>query len=266
MRISLIISTYNNARRLDLCLQSVARQKVMPDEIVIADDGSSDDTANVIDEWRKRISVPLIHVWQEDNGFRLAAARNKAMATATGDYLVQIDGDILLSPSFIADHRRLARKGSYCKGTRVRLDRERTDKIMATGTAPSFHWWSSGQINRGKAFRILPLAYLFAAFFKKDRATAKGCNMSFWRDDIVRVNGYDETFEGWGREDDDLAHRLFRSGVKMRELRFAALCRHLWHEENSRDSFDDNADYCRRQDESGVIRCVKGLEGALERQ
>lgn len=261
LEISLLVSTYNRSDALIACLESVRRQRLLPKEVLIADDGSREDTRNAIDMISRDFPVPIIHVWHEDRGFRLAAIRNKAIARASGEYLVQTDGDILLHPMFLADHAAFARRGCYVKGVRVKLGRELSEKICADPTGwVSNLLWRKDIDDRHKAVRSLPLARWFAAHFKKGKAHGLGCNMGFWISDLYAVNGYDETFEGWGREDDDIAHRLHRQGVEMRDLRFAALCAHLWHPENSRADMDRNVRLCNERDAAGIIVAAKGLD------
>ena len=96
MKITLIISTYNFPIALNLCLESVTKQTVMPDEIVIADDGSAEETTNLIRAWRQRLPMPVKHVWQENKGFRKTIVMNMGFAVCTGDYIIQIDGDIVM--------------------------------------------------------------------------------------------------------------------------------------------------------------------------
>ena len=260
--VSLVVSTYNRPDALEACLESVRRQRVLPDEVIVADDGSGPATARLVDRLAASFPVPLVHVWHEDKGFRLAKIRNRAMAKAKGDYIVQTDGDIIMHPDFIADHKRFARRGFYVKGVRVKLGEDLSRSLCASPDRnPSL--FSRGIEARHKGLRFLPLAAWFARYFKKDKAYGLGCNMAFFRDDLIAVNGYDEAFEGWGREDDDMAHRLFRSGVRMRDVRFAAICYHLWHKENSRADMEANVRRCRQRDEAGIVRSESGIDRYL---
>ena len=118
MKTTLIISTYNRPEALSVCLDSVRFQTVMPDEVIVGDDGSTSETKDLIESFKKDFPVPLIHLWQEDKGFRLAMMRNKSVAAATGDYIIEIDGDIFLHNKFVEDHKRLAKPGHYLRGTR----------------------------------------------------------------------------------------------------------------------------------------------------
>lgn len=130
MTVSLIISTYNSPKALDLCLMSVLQQSVLPDEVLIADDGSNEETRKIVEEFKKQSTVPVIHVWHEDNGFRLTVIRNKAIAKASMDYIIQIDGDIILNHHFIKDHKRFARKNSFVSGSRLNIQSELSKKLI----------------------------------------------------------------------------------------------------------------------------------------
>ena len=116
MTVSLIISTYNWPRALYLCLDSVMQQTVMPTEILIADDGSGISTRDVVKHFENISPVPVHHIWHEDRGFRLAAIRNKAIAASSGEYVIQIDGDLILHRNYIQDHILSNRKGCFVTG------------------------------------------------------------------------------------------------------------------------------------------------------
>ena len=118
MKTSLIISTYNRPDALALCLESVKRQTLLPDEVIVGDDGSRDETKQLIERFQKDFPVPLIHVWQEDDGFRLAMCRNKCIAKAKHEYIIQVDGDVILHTRFVGDHVASAQRGCYIKGGR----------------------------------------------------------------------------------------------------------------------------------------------------
>ena len=113
MKTTLLITTYNWPKALELVLYSVLHQHVMPDEVVIADDGSTEETKKLIDRYADKMPVPVIWVWQEDKGFRRTSILNKAIAKATGDYIIQVDGDVVLSSHFVEDHIEMAQKGCF---------------------------------------------------------------------------------------------------------------------------------------------------------
>lgn len=116
MKVTLLIITYNWPEALRMVLESAMHQSKMPDEIVIGDDGSTAETKQLIDSYAKSSPVPVVHVWQEDKGFRRTVILNKAIAKATGDYIIQVDGDVILDSHFVADHLEVAQEGCFVCG------------------------------------------------------------------------------------------------------------------------------------------------------
>lgn len=236
--VSLLVSTYNWPRALAVVLESVRRQRTLPHEVIVADDGSGPDTRQLIEQLAARFPVPLRHVWHEDEGFRLSAIRNKGIAAAQGDYIVQIDGDIMLHPAFVAAHVAFARRGSWVQGSRALLSAECTERLL-NGTQHDIGTLSAGVGQRQNALYVPWLAPLFRGP-RDGMKRVRGAHMAFWRDDLVRVNGYDEAIEGWGREDSELATRLLNAGVRRRNVKFAAVAYHLWHKQANFDAIDRN--------------------------
>ncbi|MDR1879956.1 MAG: glycosyltransferase family 2 protein [Tannerellaceae bacterium] len=231
IKTSLLISTYNWKEALHLSLSSAFKQAVLPCEILVADDGSRDDTRRLIDGMREISPVPIVHVWHEDTGFRLAGIRNKAIAQASGDYIIQIDGDIVMKRYFISDHLDLAERGYFICGSRVRLSPRSTQRLLEKGS----------EIGRFQEFNINNLRskiirhYLADRYAKGNIMRLRGCNMSFWREDLIAINGYNEQFTSWGHEDAELAYRLFFSGIQKRYLKMGGVAYHLDHPFNSRE-------------------------------
>ena len=131
MTVSLIITTYNWPRALYLCLDSVMQQTVMPSEILVADDGSGISTRDVVRHFQNISPVPVHHIWHEDRGFRVAAIRNKAIAASSGDYVIHVDGDLILQRNFIQDHILFAREGCYVSGSRGIITEMLTQKVLS---------------------------------------------------------------------------------------------------------------------------------------
>ncbi|NTV02697.1 MAG: glycosyltransferase [Chlorobiaceae bacterium] len=238
MKCSLVITTYNRPEALDLVLRSAFVQAEPPCEIIVADDGSTAETAMLVDRCRDASSVPVLHVWQEDLGFRASASRNMAIAAATGDYVVIVDGDMLLHRDFMTDHRLLAQEGSFIQGSRVLLSPEITRQMLLAKNL-QVPFCEHGLGNRKNALRLPLLSRLLARKCSSLRGI-RSCNMSFFRNDCIRVNGFNEDFVGWGREDSEFAVRMINSGVLRRNVRFSAIAFHLWHEENPRSSLPEN--------------------------
>ena len=263
LRISVIVTTYQRPRALDRVLAGLAAQEIVPAEIIVADDGSGSDTAAVVRNWQRRMTLPLLHAWQEDQGFRAAGARNRAVAASTGEYLVFLDGDCLVFPDFIRQHLALAETGQMVMGSRILCSPAMTERIESGAAAPSGWGWV-GASWRGEVNRIFPLLRLPGQNWRKHRPLrwqgVRTFNLALGRGDFERVNGFDENFQGWGHEDADLAVRLIHSGVHRKDGQFALPVLHLWHNESDRSQTAENM--CRLQDRisSGQVRADKGLD------
>ncbi len=260
MKVSLIITTYNWVSALNAVLESILHQNELPDEVIIADDGSGEETVAFIAEKAKNFPVPLIHSWQEDVGFRLSMSRNKAIAKAKGDYIIMIDGDIVLSPDFIKSHKKAAKPGWFVQGGRVLLNQELSEKICRHFFLPSF--FVKGMKNRKNSISSPLLASLFSYERNNDKAT-RGCNMAFWRQDVIEVNGFNQDFTGWGREDSEFVHRMLNLGKKRLYLKFAGVGFHLYHNENSRASLSENDNILGNTISNKLTRCNNGIEQYL---
>lgn len=270
---SAIVTTYNRPDALAAVLRGLAAQTDRDFEIRIADDGSTEATRALLERLTPTLPVPLTHVWQEDRGFRAAAARNRAAAGARGDYLLFLDGDCIPRPDWIAAHRRLAEGGWMVAGNRILLSRELTAQALA-GEWP-LHAWSAAQWHeqraRGGINRTLPLHTLPLGPLRKWGARrwqrVRTCNLGVWRATFERVNGFDEDFIGWGYEDSDLAIRLLKAGVRRKDGAYATGVLHLWHAENPRAQEPDNWQRLQARQRDDVVRAARGLAqvGAQDR-
>jgi len=263
--ISLIITTYNRPDALAAVLRGAFAQSDRAFEILVADDGSQDETRFLVDDLALAAPMPVRHVWQQDRGFRAGAARNRAAAHAQGGYLVFLDGDCVPRPDFIAQHRSLAESGWMVAGNRILLSEDFTPEVLA-GSLP-IHAWSlrqwrvarrGGAINRTLPLRSLPLGPLRKLGSRRWQRV-RTCNLGVWAADFRAVDGFDEVFEGWGYEDSDLAVRLINSGVRRKEGAFATGVLHLWHRENDRAQEGENWQRLQQRLGSGTIRAERGL-------
>ena len=257
MIVSLIISTYNWPRALYLCLDSVMQQSVLPDEILVADDGSGMDTRDVVRHFEQISPVPVRHIWHEDRGFRVAAIRNKAIAASRSDYLIQIDGDLILQRNFIQDHLAFARRGCYVAGSRGMLTQRLTQQVL-NGEITSLSPLTRGVYCSNNVMRIP----IMSAFYRmlSPEYNPRSCNMALWREDALRVNGYDEAFEGWGFEDTEFGLRLKNSGVRQLRIKFRAVAFHLFHEKVSRERCLTNEHYYLESIREHRTRCKRGID------
>lgn len=263
LTVSVIVSTYNRPDALSLCLKSLTIQTCLPDEIVIGDDGSNEETKVLIELFQQNFPIPIIHVWQEDKGFRLAKCRNKAVAASKGEYIIEIDGDLILNKNFVEDHLRFARPGCFLRGGRVNINDKFTRLLCQSQKIGEFNFLSKGLIRRLNAIHCLWLSQYLLTRYKKNNTSGLGCNMSFWRKDYIAVNGYDEFFEGWGSEDSDLANRMICLGVRRLFLKFSGIVYHLWHNDLYMESEEKNLDYYNKQKELKKVRCEDGIDKYL---
>ncbi len=260
MRVSLIITTYERPDALQVVLESVARQRTPPAETIVADDGSGASTTAVMQRFAAAPTAPLIHVRQEHRGFRVTRVRNLAIRASSGDYLVFVDGDMLLHPEFIADHLALARAGFFTQGVRIPLTAQTTAETLASRAAGSLRPSTRGAgVRRAYAMHAPPIARLMRRA-ANGLIAIKGCNQAYWRTDLLRVNGFNEAFEGWGSEDKELAARLARAGVRRQSLLFAGIAWHLFHPPASRSRRGANEEILRDTVVNGSTRCARGLD------
>lgn len=257
---SVLVATYNRPDTLKQCLESLFRQSRLPDEITVCDDGSGDETRQVILQLQAQTPVPLIHVWQPDEGFKLAQIRNKGIARATGSYILQIDGDVILHRQFVRDQLQIARPGTFYSGNQVHFNQQQTHQLL---TDPQTHLPSLLKQTR------LSWRRMWVPYFQKPVAQfyhwnehyrfVIGCSMAFWRQDLLAVNGYDESFTGWGWEDTDLAIRLINLGCRLRFIRFGAIQYHLYHPPSPRGDEESNRLRALANRDAHVIYCQSGL-------
>ncbi len=282
-RITLAITTHARADALARVLACVRAQTRPPDETIVAEDGADPGTSAVVARHAAAVAVTsatsrLRHVQQPHRGFRVARLRNLAIAAATGDYIVFVDGDMLLHPRFLEDHARCARPGRWTQGVRVPLDGTVTQAMLAgaldavadgggahdhdTPTVP-------GPLARGR-FGLRRAALWHAPRLQRALRDAgagllavKSCNQGFWRADLLQVNGFDERFEGWGPEDKDLCARLAHAGVRPQALLGGGIACHLHHPPAARDRRALNEAMLAATLAARTTRCERGVDGHL---
>lgn len=238
MKTELILTTYNSPGPLLLCLASVACQRTLPGSICIADDGSGPETATAIAGFAAaHPALPLRHVWHEDRGFEKAAILNRAIASSEAEFLIFIDGDVLIHPVFIARHVELARPGRFSTGSLIRLDAPATasvtEAMVASGQVFSRRWLLTvGAIDRlGTWLKTMPFPKPVMNLLELATPVQKalcGANASAFRADILKVNGYDESIK-YGGGDKEFGVRLTNAGIAGRHLRYTAPLVHLDH-------------------------------------
>lgn len=264
--ISLVIATYNWPEALQAVIEACFRQSDRNFEIIVADDGSREPTRLLVEDLIRRSPVPMRHVWQPDDGFRLAMARNRGILASTGAYIVAMDGDCVPQRDFVARHRRLAERGCMVTGSRILLNQAFSARVLAEGLdlqslglADTLRLRAQGGINKAAPLVVkLPDVGRRRPRFSFRRI--KGCNMAFWRSDLDRVNGFDESFRGWGHEDADIVVRLFHAGVLRKDGAYATEVFHLWHREAQRDQATSNKRLVDERLANQTTQAVTGLQ------
>lgn len=287
LTISIIVTTYNRPDALALVLEALAAQqelsgrKLSSFEVIIADDGSTLVTTEFLRKIRQYLPYPLQHVWQEDQGFRAARVRNRAIVVARGDYLIFLDGDCIPQRDFVARHRLLAETGWFVAGNRILLSEKFTAQILQQSSfiksenralKPIWTWhfiqWLLPYLCRD-INRLLPLLRLPERALRKRHSHrwqgAKTCNLAAWREDILKINGFDEQFQGWGHEDAELVVRLLHSRIRRKEGRFAVPVLHLWHPEEDRSWEPENHRRLENMLRSTMVIAQQGIEPGKSR-
>ncbi len=264
MRISVAVVTYNWPQALELVLRALAAQTELPCEVIVTDDGSRSATRELLVRLARDYPTRLVHLWQPDEGARMSRARNCAIAAAQGDYLVLLDGDMVVERHFVADHRAFARRGSFVQGSRVLSDAALSARMLGGepgGAVPGF--FSRGIERRRHTLRLPALAR-WSTRPGQRQGGIKSCNMGFWRDDLLRLNGFNEAMNGWGREDTELAVRAFHAGLLRRDVRFSALATHLYHPTRKHDVRDNPNDRILQETrDRQLLRCQLGVDRHL---
>lgn len=236
MQIAVILSTYNAPERLVPTLIGYAAQQAADFELIIADDGSTGDTRNSVQDVAESYNMTIRHVWHPDEGFRKCRILNQAVLATHADYLIFSDGDCIPRADFVATHAASARRGCFLSGGYVKLTSETSGHItpdaILKGNATDPDWLLAHGTPRSSKLGKLRAhgwqAKLMNAI-TPTRATWNGHNSSCWRDDLLRVNGYDERMAYWA-QDREFGERLVNASVRGLQIRYSAICVHLHHE------------------------------------
>lgn len=266
MRTAVIITVYNRSEALRACLRALALAPDGIDEAVVSDDGSDAAHVPAMRKIFPSMPFPVKYVSQPHNGYRLAAARNNAIRAADADYIISLDCDILLLPGAAAAHLKAAERGVFLAANRALLGKEQSAELAASELSKAElerAWTLADKSRLRRARRAFVRNSLLRKLGLAQRHKPKllGCHFSLFREDIERVNGFDENFTGWGLEDDDFSARLHMAGIKARSLIREARALHLWHppadSAPASPMESPNAAYFRRPDLRA--RCEKGL-------
>lgn len=234
----------------------------MPGEVIIADDGSGTETRDLIAKFQETFPVPLYHIWHQDAGFRKTIILNKAIAKSSFEYIVQIDGDVILDKHFIADHVQVAEQKAFVRGTRGMLSEKKTAKLLGV-KAGRLSAFSAGVKHRNNALRIAPLSFL-ASRKQMSSNSVRGSNLAYWKADFIKVNGYDNTIAGWGHEDEELAARFINNGIIKKIVKLRAVQFHLYHPESSKSNEPQQRELVEKVKAQKIMACTDGYQQAAE--
>ena len=273
MKSSVVVATYNRPRHLRLCLMSLAASTVLPSEVLIADDGSTQDTRDAVLEMQQSLKryFPIEHVWQERDGCRKQVIVNEAVRRSTGDYLVFTDGDCMVHRCFLQAHIERSDPNAVLAGQRVQIGRELSEELLEKQKVlnafcfrllvdfllrRSHHSKESVLIHNGFLRRILEKE-------KVKFATAViGCNYSLYKNLFLDINGYDEDFSGFGDEDADVGVRVINQGKQIKSVRNLAIVFHVFHPatwDMTTEQFRHNAMIKMRRIENKEPCCRNGI-------
>ena len=261
IKCSLVTPTYNWPEALELLLLSIKGQTVLPNEVIVADDGSTKETKDLIEDIKRDFPVPLIHIWHEDLKNRKPAIMNKAIAKAQYEYIIEIDGDIIMHKDFIKDHLSSAKKGCFLYGSRVNIQADHL-KTLFDKKQIHFNLFSKGIKKRGRTLRIPVLSNIYKEENKRS-SKLRGCNMSFWKSDFIKINGFNESLTGWGIDDSEMIQRMINIGVKGKRLKFKGIVYHIYHKEQDKSHIEINQIIERETTENKLTYIQKGIDQYL---
>ncbi len=229
--ITLLLTTYQKPWHLRRALRSIAMQQGVRErmELVVTDDGSTDETPQIVEAFRREVNFPVHFTTHPHGEFHPARCRNEGVTATSGEYLLLLDGDCVLPPDHVAAHLAQRKPGVAMLGDCCRLEQDVTQQVSEAPIEPQeFVVWNSGKERRRltRADRHARL-YTFLRHPKKPKLVSN--NVGIWRSDFLRVNGFDENYRGWGCEDDDLGQRLKKSGVRLESILRWTNSFHLWH-------------------------------------
>jgi GT2 family glycosyltransferase len=269
MKLGFVVLTYNRPDALLAVLNALAPQCPPDAMVVVADDGSRPENVEAVRAGLPRFPCAAKHVWHPDIGFTAARARNLGAVHAGADYVVFLDGDCVPGSGFVAHHRQLAQAGHFVNGSRVLLSAGLSGRVLRReidlDRLTALDWMRlrlAGDVNKLTHLLYWP-ALPGRVQDEFEWSGIRSCNFGVWYRDLQAVNGFDESFSGWGHEDADLVLRLHHQGLRRKSGHLATEVYHLWHPENNRAAEAANREKVHRRMKSGITRAEIGMAEAL---
>ncbi|GAA4833205.1 glycosyltransferase family 2 protein [Algivirga pacifica] len=268
MRVSVIFTTYNHPKWLEKVLWGFSVQTYRDFEIVIADDGSNEETREVIERVSAEIDIPVKHIWHEDIDFRKCQILNKAILASEGDYLIFTDGDCIPHPAFVENHVAFSEKGHFLSGGYFKLPMDLSRKItkedILSGNATKPSWLLDNGLKFTYKISKLISSKKWGAvldFITPTKATWNGHSASTFREYVLQTNGFDERMQ-YGGQDREFGERLMNMGIKGKQVRYRCSCVHLDHKRGyaRQESIDKNRAIRKATRKDKVVRTAYGLD------
>lgn len=266
INVGIIISTYNNPSWLEKTLWGYLYQTRPADEIIIADDGSKEDTRLLINSFKDKL--PIKHIWHEDNGFQKSRILNKALIASQSEYIIFTDQDCIPRKDFIATHIKYAEEGFFLSGGYFKLPMnislQLSQEDIATGNAFSLKWLKQQHLKYNfKCTKLIKNSKFnqFMNFITPTKATWNGCNASGWRKDMLTINGFNEEMQ-YGGQDREFGERLFNLGIKSKQIRYSAIVIHLDHKRpyKTKESIVKNIGIRKNTRKKNIIETPSGIK------
>jgi GT2 family glycosyltransferase len=269
LELSVILTTYQRPKHLERCLASLSMQRGVTGkfEVVVADDGSQDETHEAVHRFARTAEFPVQLATHPHQGYHVSKCRNDGVRASRGSYLLFADGDCILPPEHLATHLRIRRPGVVWAGNGYRLTREASEQIdLAAIASREFRQFVS-QAEHQRLFRLWLKNKYYQLIGHPTKPKLDGCDFGIWRADFEAVNGFDETFTGWGCEDDDLGIRLRKAGIRIDTILRYTRVYHLWHaaDPSYPRVWRRGSNVNRLLAEDRPIRCRRGLNRPLGR-
>jgi GT2 family glycosyltransferase len=263
LELAVILTTYERPGHLERSLASLALQRSMQGrfEVIVSDDGSTDGTHGIVRNFARTADFPVKLATHPHCGFRVALCRNDGVRASSAPYLLFSDSDCIFPPDHLYKHVRARRSGLVRAGDCFRLEQEATDRLDLAAIASQEYrrWIPRDERQRLRRRRFKDQCYHWIGHPTRPKLT--GCNIAISRVDLETVNGFDEDFVGWGCEDDDLAFRLRKAGIRIGSVLGYTIAYHMWHptDPSRPANWNDGPNVGRLQASDRPIRCPVGL-------
>ena len=275
MKISVIIPVYNRLEHLRASVLCLLRQRTMPDELIISDDGSSQNVLDFINDLIPKAKFKIIHIYQEDKGFRKTRALNNAVKNSNGDLLIFCDQDLIFGEDYIERMKNLVTKRNFVMGV-AGLTTENEKKLILQKLEKNSYLESIREVSEECFFEIKKRIkkeririLLKTLKLKKRGLKLVGMSYGIFKDNYLKINGYDEKYQNWGNEDDDFGNRLTVLGLNGQLLNSEIPLLHLWHYSDPTKRHDGNDEYYydakKNIFKKKIYKCKYGLDNFLEK-